>query len=108
MKIRTGRIPLHECPNIFEQVGFSRKEAARLDSVVMARKTDARLKRRISTRVSGIPAIVHNELRSFYGVSLPDFPGCVSAGKTLAEARRNAAVALKLHMQGMAEDADHG
>ena len=41
-----------------------------------------------------------------YGVSFPDFPGCISAGKTLDEASRMAAEALALHIQGMIEDGD--
>jgi len=43
---------------------------------------------------------------SDYGVSFPDFPGCITAGKTLEEASRMAAEALALHIQGMIEDGD--
>jgi len=31
-------------------------------------------------------ALVHKEKDSAYGVSFPDFPGCISAGDTLEEA----------------------
>jgi hypothetical protein len=34
-----------KCENVFEQIGFSKKEAARLHSVAMARITDERLQR---------------------------------------------------------------
>jgi len=49
-------------------------------------------------------AIIHKEADSDYGVSFPDFPGCVTAGRTLEEARAFAAEALSLHVQGMSED----
>ena len=31
-------------------------------------------------------AVIHKEPGSEYGVSFPDFPGCVTAGKTIDEA----------------------
>jgi predicted RNase H-like HicB family nuclease len=39
-------------------------------------------------------------------MSFPDFPGCITAGKTLDEASRMAAEALALHIQGVIEDGD--
>jgi predicted RNase H-like HicB family nuclease len=39
-------------------------------------------------------------------VSFLDFPGCITAGATLDEARKNAVEALSLHIQGMQEDGD--
>ena len=51
-------------------------------------------------------AYLHKDRKSDYGVSFPDFPGCVTAGKTLEEARRMAAEALALHIQGIAEDGE--
>jgi len=39
-------------------------------------------------------------------VSFPDFPGCITAGKSLDEASRMAVEALTLHIQGMIEDGD--
>lgn len=51
-------------------------------------------------------AYLHKEKKSDYGVSFPDFPGCITAGKTLEEARRNAVEALSLHIEGMLEDGD--
>jgi len=50
-------------------------------------------------------AYLHKERNSDFGVSFPDFPGCVTAGKTLDQARRMAAQALALHIDGMIEDA---
>jgi predicted RNase H-like HicB family nuclease len=51
-------------------------------------------------------AYLHKDRKSDFGVSFPDFPGCVTAGKTLDEARRMAAEALSLHIEGMVEDGE--
>jgi predicted RNase H-like HicB family nuclease len=51
-------------------------------------------------------AYLHKDRDSDCGVSFPDFPGCITAGKTLDEASRMAAEALALHIQGMIEDGD--
>jgi predicted RNase H-like HicB family nuclease len=51
-------------------------------------------------------AYLHKDRKSDFGVSFPDFPGCVTAGKTLDEARRMAVEALCLHIEGMMEDAE--
>jgi predicted RNase H-like HicB family nuclease len=50
--------------------------------------------------------LIHKDVDSDYGVSFPDFPGCVSAGTTLDEARAAAEEALTLHIEGMVEDGD--
>ena len=49
-------------------------------------------------------AYLHKDRDSDFGVSFPDFPGCVTAGKTLEQARRMAAEALAMHIAGMIED----
>lgn len=41
-----------------------------------------------------------------YGISFPDLPGCVSAGKTIQEAALMGEEALSLHLLGMAEDGE--
>jgi len=51
-------------------------------------------------------AYLHKDRSSDFGVSFPDFPGCVTAGKTLDEAHRMAAEALALHILGLMEDGD--
>jgi predicted RNase H-like HicB family nuclease len=51
-------------------------------------------------------AYLHKDKGSDYGVSFPDFPGCITAGKTLEEARELAVEALTLHMAGMVEDGE--
>ena len=51
-------------------------------------------------------AYLHKDKKSDYGVSFPDFPGCITAGSTLEEARRMAVEALSLHIAGMQEDGE--
>ena len=51
-------------------------------------------------------AYLHKDRKSDFGVSFPDFPGCVTAGRTLDEARRMAAEALALHIRGMLDDGE--
>jgi predicted RNase H-like HicB family nuclease len=51
-------------------------------------------------------AYLHKDGKSDYGVSFPDFPGCITAGTTLEEARRMASEALAFHVQGMREDGE--
>ena len=49
-------------------------------------------------------ALLRKESASDYGVDFPDFPGCVTAGRSLDEARRMATEALGFHISGMLED----
>ena len=51
-------------------------------------------------------ALIHKDPDSDYGVSFPDFPGCITAGSDLDEARREAVEALAFHVAGMVEDGD--
>jgi predicted RNase H-like HicB family nuclease/uncharacterized protein (DUF1778 family) len=51
-------------------------------------------------------ALLRKEPGSDYGVSFPDFPGCITAGSTLEEARLMAKEALEAHIAFMAEDGD--
>ena len=50
--------------------------------------------------------LIHKEPASDFGVSFPDFPGCVSAGETLEEAQAMAREALALHVEGLLEDGE--
>ena len=49
-------------------------------------------------------ALIHKEPNSDFGVSFPDPNGCITAGKTLDEARAMAVEALELHLEGFAAD----
>ena len=48
--------------------------------------------------------LIHKEAKTDYGVSFPDFPGVVTAGKDLDDARAMAEEALALHIDGLLED----
>lgn len=52
------------------------------------------------------PALIHKDPGSDYGVSFPDFPGCISAGETVEEMRKMAQEALQLQIDEMIEDGD--
>ena len=48
-------------------------------------------------------ALIHKDPDSDFGVSFPDFPGCVTAGKSLEEAKAMAAEALHGPIAAMRE-----
>ena len=50
--------------------------------------------------------LIHKDADSDFGVSFPDFPGVVTAGTDLDDARRMAEEALGLHVEGMIEDGE--
>jgi predicted RNase H-like HicB family nuclease len=50
-------------------------------------------------------AVYEHGKRNFSGF-VPDVPGCISTGKTLAEMRRMMREALDAHLNWMAEDGD--
>jgi predicted RNase H-like HicB family nuclease len=50
--------------------------------------------------------LIHKEAESDFGVSFPDFPGVVTAGKSLDDARAMAEEALALHIEGMLADGE--
>ena len=49
-------------------------------------------------------ALLRKDPDSDFGVDFPDFPGCITAAGSLAEAKRRAAEALQFHIEGMIED----
>ena len=51
-------------------------------------------------------ALLRKEADSDFGVEFPDFPGCITAGVTLEDARSMAAEALQFHIEGMMEDGE--
>lgn len=48
-------------------------------------------------------ALMHHEPGGGYDVVFPDFPGCVTSGATLADARALAAEALAFHIESLVE-----
>ena len=52
-----------------------------------------------------VVGLLHEENGAF-GVSFPDFPGCISGGGTAEEAYFKGLQALSFHIDGMVEDGD--
>lgn len=50
------------------------------------------------------PVVIHKDRKSDYGVTVPDLPGCISAGSTVDEALAMAREAIELHLEGLIED----
>ena len=50
------------------------------------------------------PVVIHKDAGSDYGVTVPDLPGCFSAGATMDEALAMAQEAIELHLEGLIED----
>jgi predicted RNase H-like HicB family nuclease len=50
--------------------------------------------------------LIHKEADSDYGVSFPDFPGVVTAGTDLDDARHMAEEALAFHVDGLVADGE--
>ncbi|MHC1547749.1 type II toxin-antitoxin system HicB family antitoxin [Phyllobacterium sp. K27] len=50
--------------------------------------------------------LIHKEAESDYGVSFPDFPGVVTVGISLDDARSMAEEALSFHIDGLVEDGE--
>jgi len=51
-------------------------------------------------------AVVIEEGPNNYSAYVPDLPGCISTGKTLAEIEKNIRDAIEYHIEGMIEDGD--
>ena len=51
-------------------------------------------------------AFVHDDDEPGFGVSFPDFPGCISDGDTVDDALRRGAEALAFHVDGMMHDGE--
>ncbi|HET6251398.1 MAG TPA: type II toxin-antitoxin system HicB family antitoxin [Tepidisphaeraceae bacterium] len=50
------------------------------------------------------PIVIHKDPHSDYGVSVPDLPGCFSAGSTIEEAMTMAQEAIEFHLEGIIAD----
>lgn len=50
------------------------------------------------------PLIIHKDPESDYGVTIPDLPGCFSAGGTFEEAIINSQEAILTHIEGLLLD----
>lgn len=52
------------------------------------------------------PVVVHKDPDSDYGVTVPDVPGCFSAGATLDEALEQVVEAIECHLEGLLLDGE--
>ncbi len=52
------------------------------------------------------PIVVHKDAGSGYGVTVPDLPGCFSAGGTLDEVIESAREAIACHIEGLLMDGE--
>jgi len=50
------------------------------------------------------PVIIHKDKNSDFGVTIPDIPGCFSAGSTYDDALTNAMEAIECHLEGLLLD----
>ena len=52
------------------------------------------------------PVVIHKDPDSDYGVTVPDLPGCFSAGETMDEALSSAVEAIECHLEGLMLDGE--
>ena len=52
------------------------------------------------------PVVLHKDAGTDYGVTVPDVPGCFTAGATVSQALENAREALALHFEGLVAEGD--
>ena len=52
------------------------------------------------------PVVVHKDPDSDYGVTVPDLPGCFSAGETMDEALTQVVEAIEGHLEGLLMDGE--
>jgi predicted RNase H-like HicB family nuclease len=52
------------------------------------------------------PVVIHKDPTSDYGVTVPDLPGCFSAGETLDEALQQVVEAIECHLEGLLLDGE--
>lgn len=52
------------------------------------------------------PVVIHKDPDSDYGVTVPDLPGCFSAGETVDKALTEVVEAIETHLEGMLLDSE--
>jgi len=52
------------------------------------------------------PVVIHKDTTSDYGVTVPDLPGCYSAGETMEDALGNVVEAIECHLEGLLFDGE--
>lgn len=51
-------------------------------------------------------AVIYAKTRTGYSAHVPDLPGCIATGRTLATTKRNMRGAIALHLKGMRQDGE--
>ncbi len=49
-------------------------------------------------------AVIYARTRTGYSAHVPDLPGCIATGRTLAITKRRMREAIAIHIQGLKED----
>ncbi|NUM37458.1 MAG: type II toxin-antitoxin system HicB family antitoxin [Candidatus Brocadiae bacterium] len=49
-------------------------------------------------------AVVIEKAGQNYSAYIPDLPGCIATGKTIAETENRIKIAIEMHIDGMMED----
>lgn len=52
------------------------------------------------------PVVIHKDPDSDFGVTVPDLPGCFSAGDSVDDAVTNAVEAIECHVEGLLTDGE--
>ena len=52
------------------------------------------------------PIFIHKDPESDFGVTIPDLPGCFSAGNTIENAIKNTHEAIECHLEGLLIDGE--
>ena len=52
------------------------------------------------------PVVLHKDPNSDYGVTVPDLPGCFSAGETIDDALTEVVEAIECHIEGLLIDGE--
>jgi predicted RNase H-like HicB family nuclease len=51
-----------------------------------------------------IPIVIHKDIDSVYGVTVPDIPGCFSWGDTVEDALQNTRQAILIHVETLLDE----
>ncbi len=52
------------------------------------------------------PVVIHKDPESYYGVTIPDLPGCFSAGDTVEDALTQVVEAIECYLEGLVLDSE--
>ncbi len=52
------------------------------------------------------PVVIHKDKDSDFGVTVPDLPGCFSAGVSVEDALKEAREAIECHLEGLLLDGE--